>query len=147
MTTVTAAIIVRDGRLFAARRAPGVPHAGRWEFPGGKAEAGENPPACLARELREELGLGATVGPFLAAVRHDYGGGEIELLAYRIEELRGRLELRVHDAAAWLAPEAWGSVDFLEADVGLLEELRRLGPALWAGAARIEGDLGRMGAP
>ena len=76
---VTAAVIERDGSFLVTRRQSGVHLAGFWEFPGGKCEAGEDHAACLARELREELGVGATVGDELFATMHTYRDRSVEL--------------------------------------------------------------------
>lgn len=68
---VVAAVIHDDrGRVLLAQRPPGKPHAGYWEFPGGKVESGESPQAALARELHEELGIQARIGRRLIAVPH-----------------------------------------------------------------------------
>ncbi len=62
MTTVTCAIIEREGKILIARRAADQKLAGKWEFPGGKVEAGESPEECLKRELEEEFGIQVEVG-------------------------------------------------------------------------------------
>jgi 8-oxo-dGTP diphosphatase len=98
---VAAAIIVRaDGAMLIARRAVGRSHAGLWEFPGGKLEPGETPEACLARELREELGIVVEVGAYVAAGV----AGQITLLGYRARIVTGELSLSDHDAVAWVLP-------------------------------------------
>lgn len=98
---VAAAVIARaDGAVLLARRAPGREHAGLWEFPGGKLEPGESPEACLARELREEFGIEAEVGAFLARG----AAGPVELLGYRACIVAGEPRLSDHDALAWVAP-------------------------------------------
>ena len=76
---VTAAVIEREGRVLVTRRQPGVHLAGRWEFPGGKCDHGESLAACMARELREELGVEALVGAELFAVTHQYDDRRVEL--------------------------------------------------------------------
>ena len=76
---VTAAIIQRDDRYLVTRRQPGAHLAGVWEFPGGKCDAGESLSACMSRELREELGIRATVGPELFTASHDYPDRRVEL--------------------------------------------------------------------
>ncbi len=62
MTTVTCAIIEKDGKILIARRASDQNLAGKWEFPGGKVEDGESPEECLKRELEEEFGIQVEVG-------------------------------------------------------------------------------------
>ena len=98
------AAVLRDaqGRVLLARRAAGREHAGLWEFPGGKREAGEAPAAALARELREELGIDATGAtplwrvPWPGATRH------LVLDAYEVG-FRGEPVAHEHDALAWVA--------------------------------------------
>ena len=68
---VVAAIIVRDGKVFATKRGYGK-WQGWWEFPGGKIEAGESPEDALVREIREELGLDSTIGAFLGVVENSF---------------------------------------------------------------------------
>ncbi|MDR1710787.1 MAG: (deoxy)nucleoside triphosphate pyrophosphohydrolase [Propionibacteriaceae bacterium] len=119
---MVAACIVREGRLLATRRGHGA-HVGRWEFPGGKVEPGEDPSAALAREIREELDADIAVGPLLGVVTYDYGDFQIELRAYRCE-LASSFVLLEHAEARWLTEEEWDSVDWLEPDRALLESLR-----------------------
>ena len=76
---VTAAVIEHEGRYFVTRRNRGTHLEGLWEFPGGKCEPGESLPECLARELREELGVEARVGDEIFTVTHDYPDRRIEL--------------------------------------------------------------------
>ncbi len=67
MTTVTCAIIEKEGKILLARRAVGQKLAGKWEFPGGKVEDGESPEECLKRELEEEFGIQVEVGAFITS--------------------------------------------------------------------------------
>ena len=62
MTSVTCAILEKNGKILIARRAPDQKLDGKWEFPGGKVEDGESPAECLKRELAEEFGIQAEVG-------------------------------------------------------------------------------------
>ena len=81
MTTivVTAAVIEKDDRFLLTRRQQGVHLEGFWEFPGGKCEPGESHGACLAREIREELNVEASVGKELLATTHAYPDRRVEL--------------------------------------------------------------------
>jgi mutator protein MutT len=76
---VVAAVIERGGRILVSQRGPSVGQAGRWEFPGGKREAGESDQAALARELREELAVEVDIGPIAWTTR----AGPLELRFYR----------------------------------------------------------------
>jgi len=82
---VVAAVVVRDGRVLLTRRAAGSHLEGMWEFPGGKVEPGEEPPAALAREIEEELGVEAVVGAPFAFNYHAYPGKRVLLLTYMAE--------------------------------------------------------------
>ncbi len=135
MARVTAAVIIRDGKLLIAQRAAGDRFGGRWELPGGKVEPGETLAGCLARELAEELGVDAEVGEELGSVGHSYGDHTIELHALRVRAMRGEIRRAAHDEVRWAAPAEWNRYDFLEADRPLLEILRRqwqdLTPTHW----------------
>ena len=100
-TPVAAAVIEQGGKVLLARRAEGR-MKGFWEFPGGKLRAGESVQACLAREIREELGLVVEVGSEVARNVHAYAWGAIELIALRAKALSGRLAPKDHDAVEWV---------------------------------------------
>jgi 8-oxo-dGTP diphosphatase len=78
---VVAAVIERGGRVLVSQRGAGAGQAGRWEFPGGKREPGEDDAAALARELREELGVDLEVGERVWTTR----AGPLELRFYRCD--------------------------------------------------------------
>lgn len=100
---VTAAVFRNRDCVLMMRRAAGQPLAGEWEYPGGKFEPGEDGPACLSRELGEELGIIATIGELITVATHTTDGGKvIELYAYEISDYRGDIVLRVHDAMEWV---------------------------------------------
>ncbi len=120
---IVAGVLRREGRVLICQRAEGVRHAGRWEFPGGKVEAGESEAEALARELREELGIEAAAGALLLRVRHDYGEGELEIAFYEAAIEAGEPENRVFAAIAWERPEALAGYAFLDADRPLLRRL------------------------
>lgn len=124
---VVAAVVRRGDTILVTRRPdrPGTP--GQWEFPGGKVEPGEAEPEALARELREELGCEAVVGPLLLRHRHAYPELEVELAFYRCALAPGVEPRTVGVAAlAWAPIGTLGSYDFLEADRAVLAELERL---------------------
>lgn len=123
MKIVIAAIMERNGKILIARRAPDQPLAGKWEFPGGKMELGESPEECLARELKEELDLEVVVGDFFAETTYTYSTGTVRLLTYFVEAEAEDIESRVHDALAWVEPEAIADYDILPADLPIVDEL------------------------
>lgn len=102
---VTAAIVVRNGRVLLTRRASGQAQEGYWEFPGGKLETGESERACLERELFEELGIEGVAGEHLVDSLHRYASGEILLKAYLFRWTKGEICLTVHDKVTWVHPE------------------------------------------
>lgn len=121
---VTAAVIVREGRVLIVRRGPGERHAGFWEFPGGKIRPGETPQACLERELREELGIWTRAGEIFAVSEYRYDHGAVRLIAISTEIESGDVTLSVHDRAEWARIEALGAYELLPADLPVSEKLR-----------------------
>ena len=122
---VVGAAIVRDGRLLAARRTTPPAAAGRWEFPGGKVEAGESPGDALVRELREELGCGIAVDQWLDG---DQPIGSSHVLRVAVCHLVDGEPAPGddHDGLRWLLPERVDEVDWLEPDRPFLPVVRRL---------------------
>ena len=86
---VVAAVIERDGAVLLARRKPGGPHGGLWEFPGGKVELNELPEEALAREIYEEFGVAVEIGEFIVASVHAYAHVAVDLRAYAVRLLDG----------------------------------------------------------
>lgn len=120
---VVAAAIVRDGRVLAARRAPGHRLAGGWEFPGGKVEPGETPRAALERECLEELGIGIAVGDLLDVAASD----EIRLTLFVVRVVEGEPQpIEDHDKLRWLDATALDSVAWLPIDLELLPAVTEL---------------------
>ena len=126
---VVAALILREhaetGReILICQRRPDQPMSLKWEFPGGKIEAGETPQAALARELNEELGIHASIGRHVAGLRHRYrNGASIDLQFFLVREFEGELENRIFNAMRWSPLTALPEYDFLTADLNLVREL------------------------
>ncbi len=120
---MTAAILQEGGKIFIARRKEGKNLAGKWEFPGGKIEAGETPEQSLARELLEELDMRVSVGGLLCRATFTSGPIDLELLVYRVTRLGGGPVLREHDAAAWVEPSRLLGYDLADSDRTVIEKL------------------------
>ena len=123
---VVAAIIVRDGRCFATQRGYGTGKGG-WEFPGGKIEPGETPEEALVREIREELDMTIEVQRYVTDVAWDYPTFHLEMSCFLCTIAAGTPHLLEHEAARWLAPDEIDSVDWLPADVLVVDAMREQG--------------------
>ena len=122
---VVAAIIIKDGEVFATQRGYGE-WQGWWEFPGGKIEPGETPQEALVREIREELDADISVGALLETVEWDYPTFHLTMHCYLCTLLSDSLNLNEHQAAAWLTPQTLTTVKWLPADEGLVDKLRKV---------------------
>ena len=129
---VAAGIVIEHGKVLLSRRKKGTHLAGLWEFPGGKAEAGEDPRAALRRELEEELGIQTRIGEIVEVTFHRYDDADKAVLLLFFEAFReeGSPEPRAIDVAevAWAGPDGLSPEAFPPADVGVLAKVRaRLG--------------------
>ena len=110
--------------VFICQRRPDQPMALKWEFPGGKVEPGETAVQALARELSEELGIVATIGPHVTTVRHTYrNGGAIEIEFFAVKEFQGDLDNRIFHQMLWSPVQRLPEYDFLAADLTLIRDL------------------------
>jgi len=118
VTDVVGAVILRDGKVFCAQRAAGGAAGNKWEFPGGKVEPGETPESALVRELREELGVGATLGPQFTTTEVSGEDGTPVRLTTFIATIPADAEISLveHQRAVWLAPYELGTLDWAAAD-------------------------------
>ena len=125
---VVAAIIIRDGKLFATQRGYG-DWKDWWEFPGGKIEPGEAPKEALKREIREELAAEIEVGDLLTTVEYDYPKFHLTMHCY-LCHLKDdtQPQLLEHEAARWLEMQELKSVRWLPADDGVIENLVAMAP-------------------
>ena len=126
---VVAAVIKgvnKEGRpvIFATQRGYGE-FEGGWEFPGGKIETGETPQEALTREIMEELDTEITVGNLIDTIEYDYPTFHLSMDCFWCEIVKGDLVLKEHEAARWLEKEALNSVEWLPADITLIENIRR----------------------
>jgi len=121
---VAAALIVRGGEVLICQRRPDQPMGLQWEFPGGKIEPGESAEQALKRELGEELGIDADIGPLITRIRHNYRhGGAVDLQFFAVRKYVGEFENRVHAQVRWARLEDLPEYDFLPADRGLIRDL------------------------
>lgn len=121
---VVAAIIRREGRIFATQRGYG-DWKDWWEFPGGKMEAGETPEDALRREIREELSTEISVDEFFCIVDYDYPNFHLTMHCYLCSLLTDALHLNEHEAARWLTKDELESVQWLPADKSIIEKLKK----------------------
>lgn len=119
---VACAIIERGGTVLSARRSAGRSLPLKWEFPGGKIEAGETACDCLHRELHEELSIGVTITAQLSPTTHSYPDFTVTLHPFVCEIIVGTLTLHEHQSVVWVAPEKMLTLDWAAADIPIINE-------------------------
>lgn len=118
------AAIIRDGdRIFATQRGYGEFKDG-WEFPGGKVEEGETPQEALKREIEEELETDIEVGDYLTTIEYDYPKFHLSMKCYWAEIVEGKPVLLEHEAAKWLTKDTIDSVEWLPADITIIDKVK-----------------------
>ena len=120
---VVAAVIRSENKIFATARGYGE-FKGQWEFPGGKIEAGETPEEALAREIKEELETEIKVGSLIHTIEYDYPTFHLSMDCFWAEIISGDLVLKEHAAAKWLTKDELDSVEWLPADVTLIDKIK-----------------------
>ncbi len=126
MIRVACAIIYRDNAVLVTQRGPAMKHPGKWEFPGGKIEPGESDEASVIRELKEELAIDFMITGKLKEYEFDYGNFKIELVPFTGKIISGTITLSEHMNYAWLLPEQLLSLDWLPADIAIVQEVIKL---------------------
>ena len=127
---VVAALIFRTSpqgtrSVFATQRGYGE-WRGFWEFPGGKIESGETPQTALVREIREELATQISVGERIGTIEYDYSTFHLSMQCFACQVISGKLELLEHENAAWLTKENLYVVNWLPADITILDAVEKL---------------------
>lgn len=120
---VVAAIIIHDQKVFATQRGYGEFKDG-WEFPGGKIETGETPEEALVREIKEELDTEVEVKELIDTVEYDYPTFHLSMDCFICNIISGNLVLKEHEDAKWLTREMIDSVEWLPADLELINKIR-----------------------
>ncbi len=123
MKEVTAALIVKNGRILLTRRAPQEKNAGFWEFPGGKIEEGETAFDAIIREIKEELNLLITPKDIFHEVHYKYDHGEILLIGINCHIVSGKIALTVHDKYEWASLKELLDYNLSPADIPIAERL------------------------
>lgn len=122
---VVAAIIIKNGKVFATQRGYGE-FKDWWEFPGGKIEKRESPKEALVREIREELDAEIEVGELLETIEWDYPNFHLTMHCFICMLISESIHLNEHEAAAWLTRSTLRSVKWLPADEGLIPLIEEL---------------------
>lgn len=125
MQTVTAAILIREDKVFIGQRKAGKRMAHLWEFPGGKLEHGETPEDCLSREMKEEFGVQVAVREFFGESVYHYEYGSIRLLAFLVDWTGGEMSLLDHQDCRWVSFGDLERYDFVPADIPFVQRLRK----------------------
>ena len=124
---VVAAILHQNGRYLATQRGYGE-FEGMWEFPGGKIEPGEIQEDALKREIQEELGVEIIIEKQLCTTEYDYPSFHLSMNCFLCSISSGKIELREHKSARWLTTEQMNTLEWLPADIKIIELLKQLYP-------------------
>ena len=119
---VVAAVICSEHKIFATARGCGE-FKGQWEFPGGKIEPGETPQEALIREIKEELDVKIEVGDLIDTIEYDYPSFHLNMDCFWCNITEGEITLKEAENAHWLSKDELYSVDWLPADIELIEKI------------------------
>ena len=121
---VSAAVIHRDGKIFATKRGYGE-YKGKWEFPGGKREEGESGEEALEREIREELDSKVKIERLICTTDYDYPTFHLTMDVYLSTLIEGKLTLLEHEDAKWVSLDSIDNLDWLPADWSVIDEIKK----------------------
>lgn len=121
---VSAAVIHRDGKIFATQRGYGE-YKGKWEFPGGKREEGESGEEALYREIREELDSKVKIEKLICTTDYDYPTFHLTMDVYLSTLIEGKLTLLEHEDAQWVSLDSIDNLDWLPADWSVIDEIKK----------------------
>ena len=121
---VSAAVIHRDGKIFATQRGYGE-YKGKWEFPGGKREEGESGEETLYREIREELDSKVKIEKLICTTDYDYPTFHLTMDVYLSTLIEGKLTLLEHEDAQWVSLDSIDDLDWLPADWSVIDEIKK----------------------
>ena len=121
---VSAAVIHRDGKIFATQRGYGE-YKGKWEFPGGKREEGESGEEALQREIREELDSKVEIEKLICTTDFDYPTFHLTMDVYLASLVEGKLTLLEHEDAKWVSLDSIDNLDWLPADWSVIDEIKK----------------------
>ena len=121
---VSAAVIHRDGKIFATKRGYGE-YKGKWEFPGGKREEGESGEEALYREIREELDSKVKIEKLICSTDYDYPTFHLTMGVYLSTLIEGKLTLLEHEDAKWVSLDSIDNLDWLPADWSVIDEIKK----------------------
>ena len=124
MIEVVAGVIYKNNKFLIAQRNFKKAQGGLWEFPGGKIEEGETPQEALKREIMEELDTEIEIGELIDTIEYDYPHFHLSMGCYWCSVVNGDLVLKEHEAARWLGKDEMMEVEWLPADVKLIEKIK-----------------------
>lgn len=125
MFIVTAAAMVRNGKVLIAQRQAGSHQEYKWEFPGGKLEPDETPEECIVREIKEELDMEIEVIDIYKVVKFEYKDKDILLLCYLCRINKGEGKTIECNDFKWVGKAELAGFDFVPADLPIVEKLMR----------------------
>ncbi|MFT6896855.1 MAG: 8-oxo-dGTP diphosphatase [Paraglaciecola sp.] len=126
LVDVAVGVIKRDQQIYISKRADGLHQGGKWEFPGGKQEAGETLPEALARELFEEVGIKVLKQQAFLLIEHDYGDKKVRLHVQLVEAFSGEPAHREDQIGMWVEIDRLQDFQFPAANGQIVQKLQNL---------------------